>query len=115
MAQLAQLISRQRTSSGPIAMVFILAFFMVKSAVIPFHFWQPDFHTAAPTPVHAVLSSVVVKLGIYGFFRMTTLLFVEQAAAIQICWWSWGLQGFSSAVWELLARTMQNGCWPIPP
>ncbi|MBE0409592.1 MAG: hypothetical protein IBX69_07660 [Anaerolineales bacterium] len=62
----------------PISMVFMLAFFMVKSAVVPFHFWQPDFHTAAPTPVHAVLSSVVVKLGIYGFLRMTTLLFIDQ-------------------------------------
>jgi multicomponent Na+:H+ antiporter subunit D len=83
-AQLAQLIGADNEQAlVPIAMVFILAFFMVKSAVIPFHFWQPDFHTAAPTPVHAVLSSVVVKLGIYGFFRMTTLLFVGQAAAIQ--------------------------------
>ena len=84
MAQLAQLISVDGDGAlVPMAMVFILAFFMVKSAVIPFHFWQPDFHTAAPTPVHAVLSSVVVKLGIYGFFRMTTLLFVEQAPEIQ--------------------------------
>jgi multicomponent Na+:H+ antiporter subunit D len=60
-----------------------LAFFMVKSAVVPFHFWQPDFHTAAPTPVHAVLSSVVVKLGIYGFIRMITLFFPDQAPAIR--------------------------------
>jgi multicomponent Na+:H+ antiporter subunit D len=68
----------------PIAMVFMLAFFMVKSAVVPFHFWQPDFHTAAPTPVHAVLSSVVVKLGIYGFLRMTTLLFIGQVDHVKI-------------------------------
>ncbi len=67
-----------------IAMVLLLAFFMVKSAVVPFHFWQPDFHTAAPTPVHAVLSSVVVKLGVYGFIRMTTLLFPAQAAGIRL-------------------------------
>jgi multicomponent Na+:H+ antiporter subunit D len=66
------------------AMVLLLAFFMVKSAVVPFHFWQPDFHTAAPTPVHAVLSSVVVKLGIYGFIRMLTLFFPEQASSIRI-------------------------------
>ena len=84
MAQLAELIGLdEQQTLVPAAMVFILAFFMVKSAVIPFHFWQPDFHTAAPTPVHAVLSSVVVKLGIYGFFRMTTLLFTDYAAGIQ--------------------------------
>jgi multicomponent Na+:H+ antiporter subunit D len=60
----------------------LLVTFMIKSAVFPFHFWQPDFHAAATTPVSAMLSSVVVKLGVYGFLRMTTLLFVEQAPTI---------------------------------
>lgn len=67
----------------PYAIAFLMAAFMIKGAAFPFHFWQPDFHTAAPTPVHAVLSSVVVKLGVYGFLRMTTLLFLEQAPIIQ--------------------------------
>jgi multicomponent Na+:H+ antiporter subunit D len=67
----------------PVAIALLMATFMIKSAVTPFHFWQPDFHTASPTAVSAMLSSVVVKLGIYGFLRMTTLLFVEQAAAVR--------------------------------
>jgi multicomponent Na+:H+ antiporter subunit D len=67
----------------PIAVAMLAATFMVKSAVFPFHFWQPDFHTASPTAVSAMLSSVVVKLGVYGFLRMTNLLFVEQAPTIQ--------------------------------
>jgi multicomponent Na+:H+ antiporter subunit D len=84
MADLAQRVAANPNQPLlPIAIVLLMAFFMVKSAVIPFHFWQPDFHTAAPTPVHAVLSSVVVKLGIYGFLRMTTLLFIEQAVEIR--------------------------------
>lgn len=84
MAQLASLIAANPDMPLlPIAIATLTATFMIKSAVVPFHFWQPDFHTAAPTPVHAVLSSVVVKVGIYGFFRMTTLLFIEQAATIQ--------------------------------
>jgi multicomponent Na+:H+ antiporter subunit D len=58
----------------PLATVLLAVTFMVKSAVVPFHFWQPDFHTASPTAVSAMLSSVVVKLGVYGFLRMTTLL-----------------------------------------
>ena len=62
---------------------FLTATFMVKSAVFPFHFWQPDFHAASPTPVSAMLSSVVVKLGVYGFLRMTTLLFIFQAPVIR--------------------------------
>jgi multicomponent Na+:H+ antiporter subunit D len=77
----------------PMAMVFLLAFFMVKSAVIPFHFWQPDFHTAAPTPVHAVLSSVVVKLGIYGFLRMLMLFDTGHHALIQGILISLGIVG----------------------
>jgi multicomponent Na+:H+ antiporter subunit D len=67
----------------PAAIALLFATFMLKSAVTPFHFWQPDFHTASPTPVSAMLSSVVVKLGVYGFLRMTTLLFVEQAGPLR--------------------------------
>ncbi len=65
------------------AIGLLMATFMIKSAVFPMHFWQPDFHAAAPTAVSAMLSSVVVKLGVYGFLRMTTLLFLEQAPAIR--------------------------------
>lgn len=67
----------------PVGMALLLAAFMIKSAVFPMHFWQPDFHAAAPTAVSAMLSSVVVKLGVYGFLRMTTLLFVEQAGLLR--------------------------------
>lgn len=84
MAQLAELIAEDpQRPLLPVAAAFLLGAFMVKSATFPFHFWQPDFHTAAPTPVHAVLSSVVVKLGIYGFLRMTSLLFIDQADLIR--------------------------------
>lgn len=77
----------------PVAMVCLMGFFMIKSAVIPFHFWQPDFHTAAPTPISAMLSSVVVKLGVYGFLRMTTLLFAAQATVVQSALIGLGLIG----------------------
>jgi len=66
------------------AIALLTATFMVKSAVFPFHFWQPDFHTAAPTAVSAMLSSVVVKLGVYGFLRMTTLIFVDQSQELKL-------------------------------
>jgi multicomponent Na+:H+ antiporter subunit D len=79
----------------PVAIALLFASFMVKSAVIPFHFWQPDFHTTSPTPVSAMLSSVVVKLGVYGFVRMTTLLFVEQSASLQGLLIALGLAGIA--------------------
>jgi hypothetical protein len=77
----------QRIAADPspplvsVSMVMLIVFFMTKSAVVPFHFWQPDFHTVSPTAVSAMLSSVVVKLGVYGFMRMTTLWFLPQAEA----------------------------------
>lgn len=63
--------------------VTLMCAFLLKSAVFPFHFWQPDFHTAAPTPVHAVLSSVVVKVGVYGLIRLTMLLFTAEAPLVR--------------------------------
>ena len=84
MAHLATLIADEpKTLLLPPAAALLMATFMIKSATFPFHFWQPDFHTAAPTPVSAMLSSVVVKLGVYGFIRMTTLLFPGYATPIR--------------------------------
>ncbi len=65
------------------AAVMLMCAFLLKSAVFPFHFWQPDFHTVAPTPVHSVLSSVVVKVGVYGLIRMTTVMFTDEATLVQ--------------------------------
>jgi multicomponent Na+:H+ antiporter subunit D len=94
MADLAQRIAAEPDAPLlPVAIALLVATFMVKSAVTPFHFWQPDFHTASPTAVSAMLSSVVVKLGVYGFLRMTTLLFVEQASSVQTLLIVLGLAG----------------------
>lgn len=59
------------------AAVMLMSAFLLKSAVFPFHFWQPDFHTTAPTAVGAMLSSVVVKIGVYGIIRLLTLFAVQ--------------------------------------
>ena len=84
LADMARLLATgERPFLATEAAVMLLCAFLLKSAVFPFHFWQPDFHTTAPTPVHAVLSSVVVKVGVYGVIRMLTLLFTEEAAVIQ--------------------------------
>lgn len=77
----------------PLAVAFLMAAFMIKSATFPFHFWQPDFHTAAPTPVSAMLSSVVVKLGVYGFIRLISLLFVSYALPMRFTLIGLGLAG----------------------
>lgn len=84
---LADLASQiKQNPSAPLTLAglaFLTATFLTKSAAFPFHFWQPDFHAAAPTAVSAMLSSVVVKLGVYGLLRLTTLLFASQAQLLQ--------------------------------
>jgi multicomponent Na+:H+ antiporter subunit D len=82
MADMARLLTSENPPLVRGAALMLTCASLLKSAVFPFHFWQPDFHTTAPTPVHAVLSSVVVKVGIYMILRIVTLLFVEDAAAV---------------------------------
>lgn len=79
-------IARQSVEGGTlagVALLMLMCSFLLKSAAFPFHFWQPDFHTTAPTPMSALLSSVVVKIGVYGVIRLTTLLFPAQASTVQ--------------------------------
>ncbi len=56
--------------------VFVLLFvgFAIKAGFIPFHTWLPHAHPAAPSHVSGVMSGVIVKLGIYGIFRIITQL-----------------------------------------
>jgi multicomponent Na+:H+ antiporter subunit D len=45
--------------------------FGLKSALVPFHAWLPDAHPAAPAPISAMLSGVLIKsLGIYAICRV---------------------------------------------
>lgn len=79
MAHLSVRVSELRgdgvTHLDVIALLFV-AVFGLKAAVAPLHFWLPDVHPSAPTPVSAVLSGILIKVGAYGFLRLTSLLFV---------------------------------------
>ena len=48
--------------------------FGVKAGVMPLHSWLPAAHASAPTHVSAVMSAVMLKMGIYGLLRATSLL-----------------------------------------
>jgi hydrogenase-4 component B len=56
--------------------ILLLAFagFAIKAGLMPFHIWLPEAHAAAPSHVSAILSGIVLKIGIYGLIRI--LLFV---------------------------------------
>jgi hydrogenase-4 component B len=78
---------RERTSTlaalpakaGPIALLLFLIGFGIKAGMWPFgQMWLPDAHPAAPSPVSALLSGVMIKTGIYGLMRSFIWLMPSQ-------------------------------------
>lgn len=53
--------------------------FAVKVPMWPFHTWLPDAHTAAPTVGSVLLAAVMLKLGSYGFIRISIPILPEAA------------------------------------
>lgn len=65
--------------------LFLLAVlgFGTKAGFMPLHMWLPEAHPAAPAHVSAVMSGVMIKMGIYGLLRMLPYLGPVPA------WWGW--------------------------
>jgi multicomponent Na+:H+ antiporter subunit D len=79
---LAQL-GRAVEGAGPPGGLVIIAFaliacgFLVKAAIVPFHFWLADAHAVAPTPVCLLFSGIMVELGLYGVARVYWTVFSQ--------------------------------------
>jgi hydrogenase-4 component B len=87
--------------------VFLLALlgFGSKAGIIPLHVWLPRAHPAAPSHVSALMSGVMIKLGVYGLLRVGLDLLGGGPA-----WWGAlliGLGALSAAVGVLYAL-MEN-------
>jgi NADH-quinone oxidoreductase subunit M len=73
-----QLIDQQvefRLLSAAVIFFLIMAAFVVKLPVVPFHTWLPDAHTDAPTAVSVLLAGVLLKMGGYGMIRFGVSIF----------------------------------------
>ena len=49
--------------------------FSLKAAIAPNHFWLPDAHPAAPSPISALLSGIMVKVAIFALMRYLFTVF----------------------------------------
>src|SRR5487761_2441401 len=56
---------------GSIAFLLALFGFGAKAGILPLHVWLPEAHPAAPSPVSALMSGVMLKTAIYGILRVT--------------------------------------------
>ncbi len=69
--------------------LFLLALvgFGTKAGLLPLHVWLPEAHPAAPSHVSALMSGVMIKVGIYGLVRTLGWLGAPDA------WWGVTLLG----------------------
>ncbi len=86
---------------------FILALFGfgAKAGMLPLHVWLPEAHPAAPSPVSALMSGIMLKTAIYGLLRISfDLLHVD-------VWWWGGLLlalGLATALFGVVFATVQT-------
>ncbi len=57
---------------GMMTAIFLLGLvgFGLKAGLMPLHFWLPGAHANAPSHVSALLSGVLIKMGVYGLVRL---------------------------------------------
>jgi len=86
---------------------FLLAFlgFGAKAGMIPLHAWLPEAHPAAPSPVSALMSGIMIKTAIYGMIRVV----YDLIGGVR---WEWGvivlIVGAGTALFGILYALMQH-------
>ena len=88
-----------------VAFLLALFGFGAKAGVLPLHVWLPEAHPAAPSPVSALMSAVMLKTAIYGLLRVTFDLLHTQV------WW-WGVLtlglGLLTALYGVVFSAVQS-------
>jgi hydrogenase-4 component B len=62
----------------------------MKAGIMPLHVWLPGAHANAPSHISAIMSGVLLKTGIYGLVRITSLF------AHPPLWWGWLMLGLGT-------------------
>lgn len=91
-------------AGGTVLFWLALVGFGLKAGLWPLHVWLPPAHAAAPSHVSALLSGVVIKIGVYGLARFLSLVPDPPA------WWGGTLLvlGAASALLGVLAALGQH-------
>ena len=90
---------------------FLLAFFGfgAKAGILPLHAWLPEAHPAAPSPVSALMSGVMIKTAIYGMVRVIFDLIGGTSGSMR---WEWGMVvlvvGAGTMLFGVLYALMQH-------
>ena len=88
-----------------VAFVLALFGFGAKAGMLPLHVWLPEAHPAAPSPVSALMSAVMLKTAIYGLLRVLFDLLHTQV------WW-WGavilVLGLATALYGVIFSAVQS-------
>ena len=94
-----------RRSWPTVAFLLALFGFGAKAGILPLHVWLPEAHPAAPSPVSALMSGVMLKTAIYGLLRVTFDLLGAQL------WW-WGVValalGLATALFGVVFAAVQT-------
>ena len=97
----------QNLSSFWASAAFLLAVlgFGAKAGILPLHVWLPEAHPAAPSPVSALMSGVMLKMAVYGLLRVTFDL-------LHLHLWWWGVVllvlGLTTALFGVVFAAVQS-------
>jgi hydrogenase-4 component B len=87
------------------AFTLALLGFGAKAGLVPLHVWLPEAHPAAPSPVSAMMSGLMLKTAIYGMLRVTFDL-------LHVQFWQWGAAmlalGLFSALFGAIFAAVQT-------